>query len=178
MTATQNKAPWSGSSLAMAVAVAATCTLLISPAEIAGQQSSEKPQALVLDTATLQTSELVAKAVEVLARLEQTMAKFTPRLCQDTVPEHLIKNQPFGLVADNLRHVEQKFRELGVYDGRQGDLSSVIQALAKARSVAATNDKLIRQHTTVPKIIESDINLDALKTLADHTTRRLGEMVS
>lgn len=176
MTATQNKASWSGPSLAMAVAAA--CSLMIGSADAQGQNSPVITAAMVLDVSTSQVSGLVAEATDALATLEQTMAQFTPRLCLDDVPDHLIKDQPFGLIAENLRLVEKRLRSIGAPDGMQADFNAVMRAVANARSVASTNDKLIRQHTIVPKIIESDINLDALKALAGHTTRRLGEMVS
>ncbi|WP_434609898.1 hypothetical protein [Pseudomonas sp. R1-7] len=39
------------------------------------------------------------------------------------------------------------------------------------------NDSLIRQRTIVPNVIESDIDLDGLKTLTARNTRRLIDQV-
>lgn len=175
MTATPNKTSWQGPSLA--IAVAAACALMVVGVEAQKAQSSYTTAASVPE-APASIREVVARAVEELSKLERDMEQFTERLCQENVPEHLVMNQPFGLVAENLRFAERAFRSVDVPDGMKNDYVLVLRALAKARSVAATNDSLIRQITTIPETYESEVNLDALKKLADHTTRRLGELVS
>lgn len=171
----QNKASWSGPSLA--IAVAAACALMAGSTTYSDVPS--KARAAVAAKGTSSDMEaLVEIAVSELKALETSMSKYTKILCQDHVPENYLQDQPFGLIADNLRFAEGRFREFGSPKGGEAEYNKLIRALAKARSVAAMNDSLIRQRTIVPEVFESDIDLDGLKVLVAHTTQRLVDQVS
>lgn len=171
----QNKASWSGPSLA--IAVAAACALMAGSTAYSVATPKAKT-ATVAKGISSNMEALVERAVSELKTLETGMSKYTKILCQDHVPEKYLHDQPFGLIADNLRFAEGRFRELGSPKGGEAEYDKLVRALAKARSVAAMNDSLIRQRTIVPEIFESDIDLDGLKALAAHTTQRLVDQVS
>lgn len=173
MTA-QSKASWAGPSLA--IAIAAACSVMAGNAEHGGVRQGEG-SVLAAQTPGHTVEALIERAVTVLSALEASMAKHTEALCQDELPQKLIDGQPFGLIAENLRYAEKQLREFGIPSGAEAEYKRLVRALAKARSVAAMNDSLVRQWTTIPETFESNIDLEALRTLADHTTHRLGEMV-
>ncbi|AKJ98412.1 hypothetical protein V3H56_19750 [Pseudomonas sp. MS646] len=169
----QSKGSWSGPTMAMAMAAAC----LVMTDQMAFAEMSVPARAPVSPAkqpaAAKRVQDLVQKAVAELGKLEADMAKYTTILCQDNVPERYLEDQPFGLIADNLRFAEKKLRDFGTPVGREKDFSRLIRAVAKARSVAAMNDSLIRQRTTTPDVLESDIDLEGLKALTARTTKRL-----
>ncbi|WP_434703044.1 hypothetical protein J3P85_19245 [Pseudomonas sp. Z1-12] len=120
---------------------------------------------------------LMKRVVADLSKLDTDMSQCTKILCEESVPERYLEGHPFGLVADNLRFAEKKLREVGAPLGREKELNTLLRAVAKARSVAAMNNSLIRQRTIVPNIIESDIDLEGLKTLTTRNTQRLIDQV-
>ncbi|WLH11010.1 hypothetical protein PSH58_19310 [Pseudomonas hefeiensis] len=121
--------------------------------------------------------DLVKRVVADLSKLETDMSKCTKILCAEDVPERYLEGHPFGLIADNLRFAEKKLREVGTPVGREKEFNTLLRAVAKARSVAAMNDSLVRQRTIVPNVIESDIDLEGLKTLTARNTQRLIDQV-
>jgi hypothetical protein len=170
----QNKATWSGPSLA--IAIAAACAAMASSSERPEALASVNPPQLV-QASSASIESLIDRAVSVLQGLETSMAMHTKALCQDEPPKEHLDDQPFGLIANNLRFVEKQLRDLGVPMGGEAEYIKLTRALAKARSVAVLNDSLIRQWTTIPQTFESDIDLEGLRALAELTTRRLGERV-
>lgn len=173
MTA-QNKASWAGPSLA--IAIAAACAVMASSAEQSDARQG-KNAVLAAHAPSQSVEVLMERAISVLSALEASMAKHTKALCQDELPQKLIDGQPFGLIAENLRYAEKQLRDFGIPAGAEAEYKRLVRALAKARSVAAMNDSLVRQWTTIPETFESNIDLEALRALAGHSTRRLGEMV-
>ncbi|WP_434652996.1 hypothetical protein J3P96_19030 [Pseudomonas sp. R3-56] len=105
------------------------------------------------------------------------MSKYTRILCEKDFPERHLENHLFGLIADNLRFAEKKLLEVGTPVGHEKDFNTLLRAVAKARSVAAINDSLIRQRTIVPNVIEGDVDLDGLKDLTARNTQRLIDQV-
>lgn len=170
----QSNGSWSGPSLAIAVATA--CALMAGSTAYSDVSPKAKAAIIVKNSST-EIGALVDSAVSELKALEMSMGKYTKILCQDHVPEKYLHDQPFGLIAENLRFAEKRFREVGSPAGAEAEYNKLIRAMAKARSVAAMNDSLIRQRTTVPEIVESSIDLEGLRALADVTTHRLGETV-
>lgn len=172
--AAQSKGPWSGPTIAMTmVAACLVMTDQMAHAEVVPAKQStaaaKRTQANVQD--------LVKSVVGELRRLETDMSKYTRILCEADVPERHLEDHPFGLIADNLRFVEKRLREAGTPVGREKEFNTLLRAVAKARSVAAMNDSLIRQRTIVPNVIESDIDLEGLKTLTTRNTQRLIDQI-
>ncbi|MFF7108916.1 hypothetical protein [Pseudomonas sichuanensis] len=175
ITTTQSKASWSGPSLA--IAVAAACALMAGNAAWKDAPAKQK-SASVSKSASTDMETLVERAVSELSDLETSMSKYTKILCQDHVPDKYLQDHPFGLIADNLRFAENRFREFGAPKGGEADYNKLIRALAKARSVAAMNDSLIKQRTVVPEVFHSDVDLEGLSKLTAHTTQRLIKQIS
>ena len=121
--------------------------------------------------------DLLEHVVADLSKLETDMSKCTRILCEKDVPEGYLEGHPSGLVADNLRFAEKKLQEVGAPVGHEKQFNTLLRAVAKARSVAAMNNSLIRQRTIVPNVIESDIDLDGLKDLTARNTQRLIDQV-
>jgi hypothetical protein len=172
--AAQSKGSWSGPTIAMTmVAACLIMTDQMAHAEVVPAKQStaaaKRTQANVQD--------LVKSVVGELRKLETDMSKYTRILCEAEVPERHLEDHPFGLIADNLRFVEKRLREAGTPVGHEKEFNTLLRAVAKARSVAAMNDSLIRQRTIVPNVIKSDIDLDGLKTLTARNTRRLIDQV-
>jgi hypothetical protein len=177
ITTTQSKASWSGPSLALAIA--AVCALMAGSAAWADAPAKQKSAFVSKPTsADADMDALVERAVSELKDLEARMSKYTKILCQDHVPEKYLQDQPFGLIAENLRFAESRFREIGAPEDAEAEYNKLIRAIAKARSVAAMNDSLIKQRTVVPEVFHSEVDLEGLSKLTAHTTLRLIKQIS
>jgi len=167
--AAQSKGSWSGPTIAMTMVAA--CLVMTDQMALAEVAPAKQSAAAKRTQANVQ--DLVKSVVGELRKLEADMSKYTRILCEAEVPERHLEDHPFGLIADNLRFVEKRLREAGTPVGHEKEFNTLLRAVAKARSVAAMNDSLIRQRTIVPNVVESDIDLDGLKALTARNTQRL-----
>lgn len=170
----QGTVTWKGLSLALAIASACAGIAGVAHAEVSHRAAQDQSQSQSIPS---EEKESAKRVLILLGHLKSIMDRMTEALLRDDFPEKLLVSQPFELITNNLRYVEQELRKDGPPSGLESEYHMIARSLAKARSASALNASLAKQRTSVPQVFQSDINMDGLKKLADYSTERLISMV-
>ncbi|MCO7555087.1 hypothetical protein [Metapseudomonas otitidis] len=96
----------------------------------------------------------------------------------EQITQEMLENNPFPSMVLALRELESQLRELQPPVGLEKDASDLVRAIARVRSRASIIVSSIRQMSTVPNTIESDIDMDGLKALAALGSKNSLKLVS
>lgn len=132
--------------------------------------------------ANQQTDRLVA-AVHLVIRDFQEMSQAFGKIIKSLMssnpvrmPEHMDAHESLaelGSLLESIRGMEQALKSAVVPEGLDTLHLSFRRSMAQARESVAITYNLTCQMVTVPEDTDSGIDMDGLKALADHSTRRL-----
>lgn len=177
----------------VAVALMAVTAILGSYEALASQQAS--PSALISLTSArdgqpaVNSLELAISAlglehrdaIKSLNIVRAQFAEINKHALSKGFPKHMLTEEQaknLAVILLGIRKIESDLKKTTTIDGLEALHAELRRALAEARSEVVVTFEMVRQIRGKPEQVEGRVDMNGLRALADHSTRKLLELAS